>query len=76
MDSKHQPSQLITVVSPIASETNQQKNLATEMTSLHRRDIWQQFRLLEKLRIKIKLRGGDMSFLKYYLFLLSPRLWY
>ena len=40
------------------------RNLATEITSLHGRDIWQQFRLMESLRIKIELRAGDLNFLK------------
>ena len=40
---------------------NHHRNLATEITSLHGRDIWQKFRLLERLRIKIKLRAADLK---------------
>jgi len=60
MDPKRRLGHFDTVVSLTAtSTTNHHRNLATEITSLHGRDIWQQFRLLERLRIKIKLRASD-----------------
>ena len=66
MDSKRRHGQPTTVVSLTSStKTYHHRNLATKITSLHGRDIWQQFRLLEKLRVKIKRRVGDLHFLKY-----------
>ena len=65
MDSKLRICHFDTVVSPITSpSTYHHRNLATEITSLHGRDIWQKFRLLERLRIKIKMRAADLNFLK------------
>ena len=62
MDSKRRLGLFDTVVSPITLPiTYHHRNLATEITSLHGRDIWQKFRLLERLRIKIKLRAADLK---------------
>ena len=65
MDLKRRLGHFDTVVSPTTSSiTYHHRNLATEITSLHGRDISQKFRLLESLRIKIKLRAVDLNFLK------------
>lgn len=45
-------------------ETNHHRNLATEITSLYGREVWQYIRLLEKLRVKIQRRAADLTFLK------------
>ena len=59
MDSKRRFGHFDIVVSPITPPiTYHHRNLATEITSLHGRDIWQKFRLLESLRIKITNFGS------------------
>ena len=45
-------------------ETPHHRNLKTVISSLYGRETWNNFRLLEKLRIKIVRRAADLDFLK------------
>ena len=64
LDSKRRYIMLNTVVFPIPPKINHHKSLATEITSLYKREIGNHVRLLEKLRVKIMKRVEDLNFLK------------
>ena len=64
LDSKHRYTIMNTVVFPIPPKINHHRSLATEITSLYGREIWNHVRLLEKLRVKIMKRAEDLNFLK------------
>lgn len=66
MDPKRRRLDVInTVVLPTISEHfSHHRNLNEQITSLYGREILDEFRKLEKLRVKIKRRAADLDFLK------------